>query len=129
MTCKFFKNSSHRENISQEGFVFEKTSGSQATWSKQLSTLTNRSFINMSRDFGYYWLRILVFIVVSICVGSVFYDIGSNYHAILARGACGGFISGFMTFMTIGGFPSFIEEMKVSSLSDYSNSNIFSSPG
>ncbi|KAK8336595.1 hypothetical protein V6Z11_A09G134400 [Gossypium hirsutum] len=30
-----------------------------------------------------------------------------------ARGACGGFISGFMTFMSIGGFPSFIEELKV----------------
>ncbi|KAK6164116.1 hypothetical protein DH2020_000980 [Rehmannia glutinosa] len=95
------------------GFVIEETSGSQATWLKQLSTLTKRSSINMSRDFGYYWLRILIFIVVSICVGSVFHDVGSNYHAILARGACGGFISGFMTFMTIGGFPSFIEEMKV----------------
>ncbi|KAK6119745.1 hypothetical protein DH2020_046515 [Rehmannia glutinosa] len=95
------------------GLVFEETSGSQATWLKQLSTLTKRSSINMSRDFGYYWLRILIFIVVSICVGSVFHDVGSNYHAILARGACGGFISGFMTFMTIGGFSSFIEEMKV----------------
>ncbi|EYU46235.1 hypothetical protein ABFS82_04G061500 [Erythranthe guttata] len=93
--------------------VFEKTRGSQATWFKQLSTLTKRSFTNMSRDFGYYWLRIIVFITVSICVGSVFHNVGSNYHAILARGACGGFISGFMTFMTIGGFPSFIEEMKV----------------
>ncbi|KAK4407425.1 ABC transporter G family member 15 [Sesamum angolense] len=34
-------------------------------------------------------------------------------QAILARGACGGFVTGFMTFMSIGGFPSFIEEMKV----------------
>ncbi|KAI3449992.1 hypothetical protein Pfo_006657 [Paulownia fortunei] len=102
-----------KESSTTEGLVFEETSGSQATWLKQLSTLTMRSFTNMSRDFGYYWLRILVFIVVSICVGSVFHDVGSNYHAILARGACGGFISGFMTFMTIGGFPSFIEEMKV----------------
>lgn len=101
----------------QEGLVFEKTSGSQATWFKQLSTLTKRSFTNMSRDFGYYWLRVLIYIVVSICVGSVFHDVGSSYHSILARGACGGFIFGFMTFMTIGGFPSFIEEIKVSGLS------------
>ncbi|EYU20486.1 hypothetical protein MIMGU_mgv1a0064731mg, partial [Erythranthe guttata] len=93
-------------------FSTTKTRGSQATWFKQLSTLTKRSFTNMSRDFGYYWLRIIVFITVSICVGSVFHNVGSNYHAILARGACGGFISGFMTFMTIGGFPSFIEEYK-----------------
>ncbi|CAI9781290.1 unnamed protein product [Fraxinus pennsylvanica] len=96
-----------------EGFEIEKTRGSQATRWKQLSTLTMRSFTNMSRDFGYYWLRIIVYIVVSICVGSVFHDVGTDYHSILARGACGGFISGFMTFMSIGGFPSFIEEMKI----------------
>ncbi|EYU26837.1 hypothetical protein MIMGU_mgv11b023824mg, partial [Erythranthe guttata] len=113
--CKFSKKLDliEREKIFQDVPVFEKTRESQATWFKQLSTLTKRSFTNMSRDFGYYWLRIIVFITVSICVGSVFHNVGSNYHAILARGACGGFISGFMTFMTIGGFPSFIEEMKV----------------
>ncbi|KAK4492356.1 hypothetical protein RD792_003160 [Penstemon davidsonii] len=102
-----------RELSDKEGIVIEKTSGRKATWWKQLTTLTKRSFTNMTRDFGYYWLRILVFITVSICVGSVFYNVGSNYHAIRARASCGGFISGFMTFMTIGGFPSFIEEMKI----------------
>ncbi|CAI0412516.1 unnamed protein product [Linum tenue] len=39
--------------------------------------------------------------------------IGHSYTSILARVACGGFITGFMTFMSIGGFPSFIEEMKI----------------
>ncbi|KAL3653352.1 ABC transporter G member 12 [Castilleja foliolosa] len=102
-----------KEFSTRGGFVYEESSGSEAKWLKQLSTLTKRSFINMTRDFGYYWLRIIVFIVVSVCVGSVFHNVGTNSHAILARGACGGFISGFMTFMTIGGFPSFIEEMKV----------------
>lgn len=87
--------------------------GSQARWWKQLSTLTQRSFVNMSRDIGYYWLRIIIYTVVSICVGTIFFNVGTGYTAILARGACGGFISGFMTFMSIGGFPSFIEEMKV----------------
>lgn len=67
----------------------------------------------MYRDFGYYWLRIIVYIIVSLCAGSVFYDVGSNFRAIYARGSAGGFISGFMTIMSIGGFPSFIEEMKV----------------
>ncbi|XP_073015938.1 ABC transporter G family member 12-like [Primulina eburnea] len=100
---------------SSQGIDFAKTRGSQATWWKQLSTLINRSFTNMSRDFGYYWLRIIVYITVSICVGCVFYNVGhgTEYNALLARAACGGFVSGFMTFMTIGGFPSFIEEMKI----------------
>ncbi|XP_042008315.1 ABC transporter G family member 12-like isoform X2 [Salvia splendens] len=97
-----------------QGLVHEEISrGSHARWRKQLMVLIKRSFTNMSRDFGYYWLRILIYIMVSLCVGSVFHDVGSGYHAIMARGACGGFVSGFMTFMAIGGFPSFIEEIKV----------------
>ncbi|CAH1452021.1 unnamed protein product [Lactuca virosa] len=96
-----------------KGLVVDRMGGSKASWWKQLTTLTTRSFINMCRDVGYYWLRIGVYIAVSLCVGTVFYDIGTNYHAMLARGACGGFISGFMIFMSIGGFPSFIEEMKI----------------
>ncbi|RRT67988.1 hypothetical protein B296_00011185 [Ensete ventricosum] len=51
--------------------------------------------------------------VVSVCAGTVYFDIGKSYTAIQARASCGGFISGFMTFMSIGGFPCFIEEMKV----------------
>ncbi|XP_021277890.1 ABC transporter G family member 13 isoform X2 [Herrania umbratica] len=96
-----------------EGHVIEKKHRSEAKWLKQLSTLTQRSFVNMSRDLGYYWLRIAIYVALSICVGTIFFNIGTNYNAILARGACGGFVSGFMTFMSIGGFPSFIEELKV----------------
>lgn len=100
----------------QEGLVPGSQSGSQASWWKQLVTLTRRSFLNMSRDVGYYWLRLMIYIVVSICVGTIYFDVGTSYTAILARCACGGFISGFMTFMSIGAFPSFVEEMKVHNL-------------
>ncbi|OMO81750.1 ABC-2 type transporter [Corchorus capsularis] len=105
-----------QEISSLEGLVIEKKLSSEAKWLKQLSTLTQRSFLNMSRDLGYYWLRIGIYIVLAISVGSIFFNIGTNYNAILARGACGGFLSGFMTFLSIGGFPSFIEELKASNL-------------
>lgn len=71
----------------------------------------------MCRDMGYYWVRIIVYILLSLCVGTIFYDLGTNYTSIFARGACAAFISGFMTFMSIGGFPSFLEEMKVKVIS------------
>ncbi|CAA0805816.1 ABC transporter G family member 15 [Striga hermonthica] len=102
-----------REVSANQELELESVKGSQARWLKQLSTLTHRSFLNMSRDVGYYWSRIVIYTIVAICVGSLFYDVGTSYTAILARGACGGFVTGFMTFMSIGGFPSFIEEMKV----------------
>ncbi|XP_028758797.1 ABC transporter G family member 15 [Neltuma alba] len=91
----------------------ESKSKNQTKWWKQLSTLTQRSFVNMSRDAGYYWIRIIIYVALSLCVGMVFFNVGTSYRAIFARGSCGAFISGFMTFMSIGGFPSFIEEMKV----------------
>ncbi|EOA30003.1 hypothetical protein CARUB_v10013106mg [Capsella rubella] len=102
-----------RELSNIEGLEMEVIKGSQASWWKQLRTLTARSFINMCRDIGYYWTRIISYIVVSISVGTIFYDVGYSYTSILARVSCGGFITGFMTFMSIGGFPSFLEEMKV----------------
>ncbi|RQO85365.1 hypothetical protein POPTR_001G255900v4 [Populus trichocarpa] len=97
----------------RKGLVINIRGENQANWWKQLSTLTKRSFINMWRDLGYYWVRIIVYILLSICVGTMFLDVGKGYTAILAHGACGGFLSGFMTFMSVGGFPSFIEELKV----------------
>ncbi|KAJ4971086.1 hypothetical protein NE237_004185 [Protea cynaroides] len=96
-----------------EGLLVISDSASEASWWKQLTILTRRSFVNMSRDIGYYWLRIGIYIVVSICVGSIYFDVGTGYSAILARAGCGGFVTGFLTFMSIGGFQSFIEEMKV----------------
>ncbi|KAI4306736.1 hypothetical protein L6164_029989 [Bauhinia variegata] len=102
-----------KEITSIEGHGIQYKNKNQAKWWKQLSTLTHRSFVNMSRDFGYYWIRIATYIVLSLCIGTIFFDIGSSYNSILARGACGAFLSGFMTFMSIGGFPSLIEELKV----------------
>lgn len=109
----------------------------------------------MSRDFGYYWLRLVIYIIVTICIGSIYLNIGTGYSAILvqsdfslgspriqwfvrinhllidvysvfssfleppwfllgqSRGSCAAFVFGFVTFMSIGGFPSFVEDMKV----------------
>ncbi|XP_031259587.1 ABC transporter G family member 15-like [Pistacia vera] len=102
-----------QEISATKGLDMEAKTTSEASWWKQLTTLTRRSLVNMSRDVGYYWARIAIYLVVSICVGTIFFDVGYSYTAILARVSCGAFITGFMTFMSIGGFPSFIEEMKV----------------
>ncbi|CAG7868009.1 unnamed protein product [Brassica rapa] len=102
-----------QEITSIKGLVTERNNASQTSWWKQLRVLTQRSFINMSRDLGYYWIRIGVYILLSICVGSVFFNVGRNHTNVMNTAACGGFMAGFMTIMSIGGFQSFIEEMKV----------------
>ncbi|XP_057446503.1 ABC transporter G family member 11 [Lotus japonicus] len=101
------------DEISQfKGTVLE-AGGSEASFLMQSYTLTKRSFINMSRDFGYYWLRLVIYIVVTICIGTIYLNVGTGYNSILARGSCASFVFGFVTFMSIGGFPSFVEDMKV----------------
>ncbi|RVW25932.1 ABC transporter G family member 11 [Vitis vinifera] len=120
------------EEISKvKGTVLD-SGGSQASFLMQAFTLTKRSFINMSRDFGYYWLRLVIYIVVTICIGTIYLDVGTSYqfHSVgqnpskpdtessynleeTARGSCASFVFGFVTFMSIGGFPSFVEDMKV----------------
>uniref|UniRef100_A0A453CG71 ABC transporter domain-containing protein n=1 Tax=Aegilops tauschii subsp. strangulata TaxID=200361 RepID=A0A453CG71_AEGTS len=57
--------------------------GSQASFLMQACTLTRRSFINMSRDFGYYWLRLLIYLLVTVCIGTIYLDVGTKYTSIL----------------------------------------------
>jgi len=110
-------------NVLQEGLEIERKYGSQTSWWKQLSTLTRRSFVNMCRDVGYYWLRIIAYIIISICIGTLFFDVGYSYTSILARGTCSAFITGFMTTISVGGFPSAIEEMKVTKFDSRNETN------
>lgn len=101
------------EEISKvKGTVLD-SGGSQASFLMQTFTLTKRSFTNMTRDFGYYWLRLVIYVVVTICIGTIFFNVGTSFNSILARGSCASFVFGFVTFMSIGGFPSFVEDMKV----------------
>lgn len=71
---------------SQKGTVLE-WGGSQAGFLMQAFTLTRRSFVNMSRDLGYYWLRLLVYIVVTICIGTIYLNVGTSYNSILVTAA------------------------------------------
>eukprot|EP01018_Ginkgo_biloba_P007516 Gb_05239 [translate_table: standard] len=96
----------------KEGEPLE-TKGSQASFITESYVLTKRSFVNMYRDLGYYWLRVGIYIALCLCVGTVFYDVGQQYTSIQARGAMLMFVATYLTFMAIGGFPSFVEDMKV----------------
>ncbi|BBH07316.1 ABC-2 type transporter family protein [Prunus dulcis] len=84
-----------------------------SSWWRKLCTLISRSSLNMSRDIGYYWLRSVFYILVAVSAGSFFFQIGTNYQAIVARGKCDGFIYGLMICLSIGGIPFVIEELQV----------------
>ncbi|XAR49465.1 Xenobiotic-transporting ATPase [Bertholletia excelsa] len=79
----------------------------------QCNFLTRRTFINMFRDLGYYWMRLAIYIGLALGLGTIFYNLDFSYSSIQVRGSMLMFVSTFLTFMATSGFPSFVEEMKV----------------
>ncbi|MED6129665.1 hypothetical protein PIB30_110167, partial [Stylosanthes scabra] len=99
--------------LSKKGTSSTEKKRSHASFLNQCIVLTKRSLVNMTRDLGYYWLRLAIYIVLAISLATVFYHLGTSYTSIKDRGSLLAFISTFITFMSIGGFPSFVEDMKV----------------
>ncbi|KAJ9552925.1 hypothetical protein OSB04_016970 [Centaurea solstitialis] len=58
-------------------------------------------------------LRLVIYVLVTVCIGTIYLNVGTSYNSILARGACASFVFGFVTFMSIGGFPSFVEQYDI----------------
>uniref|UniRef100_A0ACD5XSW6 Uncharacterized protein n=1 Tax=Avena sativa TaxID=4498 RepID=A0ACD5XSW6_AVESA len=116
-----YKSSVHMEKVTRQiadirgtgGGEVVKMEGQQPSFLTQSVVLTKRSFVNMYRDLGYYWLRFGIYIALCLCCGTIFYDIGHTYGSIQARGSMLMFVAAFLTFMAIGGFPSFVEDMKI----------------
>ncbi|KAK7363119.1 hypothetical protein VNO77_05249 [Canavalia gladiata] len=115
-----YKSSEMNQQVQKEvAELREKDTGStnkkrkHAGFLNQCFALTKRSSINMFRDVGYYWLRLAIYIALAISLATIFYDLGTSYRSIQDRGSILMFVSSFITFMTIGGFPSFVEDMKV----------------
>ncbi|KAL8237547.1 hypothetical protein R6Q59_018628 [Mikania micrantha] len=99
--------------ICKKGDATHDKNKNHASFTTQTIVLTKRSFINMHRDLGYYWMRLAIYLALCLGLGTLFYNVGSNYSSIQARSSLMMFVASFLTFMAIGGFPSFVEDMKV----------------
>ncbi|KAL4588541.1 hypothetical protein LXL04_001432 [Taraxacum kok-saghyz] len=97
----------------KERDLIERKGSMQANFITQCLVLSERSFKNMYRDIGYYWVRLGIYIGLGLALGTLFYQIGYGFDSIGARISMIMFVSVFLTILAIGGFPSFMEEMKV----------------
>ncbi|XP_061349745.1 ABC transporter G family member 1-like isoform X1 [Gastrolobium bilobum] len=115
-----YKSSERNQEVQNEVAVLsEKETSSidkkrgHAGFLNQCLVLIKRSSVNMFRDLGYYWLRLAIYVALALSLGTVFYNLDTSNGSIKDRGSLLAFVSAFLTFMTIGGFPSFVEDMKV----------------
>ncbi|CAL9182699.1 unnamed protein product [Musa hybrid cultivar] len=121
LLVRSYSSSDISHEVTQQIALMRNTGGSlvkkrsQASFFTQTRVLTRRSFVNMYRDFGYYWLRFAIYVALCLCVGSIYYDVGHSFGSIQAckSGSMLMFTAAFLTFMAIGGFPSFVEDMKI----------------
>ncbi|CAL9188995.1 unnamed protein product [Musa hybrid cultivar] len=121
LLVRSYSSSDISHEVTQQIALMRNTGGSlvkkrsQASFFTQTGVLTRRSFVNMYRDLGYYWLRFAIYVALCLCVGSIYYDVGHSFGSIQAckSGSMLMFTAAFLTFMAIGGFPSFVEDMKI----------------
>ncbi|XP_023764734.1 ABC transporter G family member 1 [Lactuca sativa] len=97
----------------EKGDIIQREGSLQVNVITQCLVLSQRSFINMYRDLGYYWLRLTIYIGLGFALGTLFFQIGSGFGSINARVSMIMYVSSFLTILAIGGFPSLVEEIKV----------------
>ncbi|KAL2644837.1 hypothetical protein R1flu_012424 [Riccia fluitans] len=79
----------------------------------KLGILTWRSFLNMWRDFDYIWLRLIISVLLTLCIGSVAIKIGHSYNSLPARIAALFSMVSALSLVAISGFPSVLMDIKV----------------
>ncbi|KAJ6316635.1 hypothetical protein OIU78_019839 [Salix suchowensis] len=107
-----------RKNIRQIALINEELMSGlierRNNWRNQLYTLTIRCFVNMIRDLGYFWVRTLFYILISLGAGIMYFDIGLSNSAFITRTKFYTYVYNFLMCLSVGVLPSFFEEWKVS---------------
>ncbi|GIL56549.1 hypothetical protein Vafri_11897 [Volvox africanus] len=98
--------------LSQEGEEYKcVTCGANKLY--QVLVLTQRMLINNWRNIAVFWLRLGMYIMLCICIGTIYYKLGNDWVGTYSRSAMMFFVVAFLTFMSIAGFPAFVEDMAV----------------
>lgn len=79
----------------------------------QTGVLTVRMLVNNLRDIAVFGLRLGMFVMLCLCIGTIYFNLGRSWQETYSRAALLFFAVAFLTFMSIAGFPAFQEDMKV----------------
>ncbi|PIN03550.1 Transporter, ABC superfamily (Breast cancer resistance protein) [Handroanthus impetiginosus] len=75
--------------------------------------LTWRSLLIMSREWKYYWLRLILYMFLALCIGTVFSGLGHSLSSVVTRvGAVFVFVS-FTSLLSIAGVPAQLKEIEI----------------
>ncbi|CAI0452841.1 unnamed protein product [Linum tenue] len=89
-----------------------KTKG-RAGFGTRIAVLTWRSLLIMSREWKYYWLRLILYMGLTVCIGTVFSSLGHSLSSVVTRVAAVFVFVSFTSLLSIAGVPSLLKEVKV----------------
>ncbi|XP_028808094.1 ABC transporter G family member 3-like isoform X1 [Neltuma alba] len=79
----------------------------------QIAVLTWRSLLIMSREWKYYWLRLILYVLLTLCIGTVFSGLGHSLSSVVARVAAIFVFVTFCSLLSIAGLPALKREIKI----------------
>uniref|UniRef100_A0A453MKE3 ABC-2 type transporter transmembrane domain-containing protein n=1 Tax=Aegilops tauschii subsp. strangulata TaxID=200361 RepID=A0A453MKE3_AEGTS len=79
----------------------------------RIGILTWRSLLIMSRDWKYFWSRLVLYMLLALSIGTIFIDIGHSLSSVVVRISAMFVFVSFLILLSVCGVPAHIDEIKV----------------
>ncbi|KAM0885838.1 hypothetical protein ACQ4PT_030088 [Festuca glaucescens] len=100
----------------------------RASDAARVGILTWRSLIIMSRDWKYFWSRLVLYMLLALSIGTMFIDIGHSLSSVVVRVSAIFVFVSFVILLSVCGVPAHINEIKIYSHEDanqHSGTSVF----
>lgn len=84
----------------------------------RIGILTWRSLLIMSRDWKYFWSRLVLYMLLALSIGTIFIDMGHSLSSVMVRVSAIFVFVSFVILLSVCGVPAHIEELKTYSHED-----------
>ncbi|XP_043700991.1 ABC transporter G family member 3 [Telopea speciosissima] len=85
----------------------------KASSATRVAVLTWRSLLIMSRQWKYFWLRLIIYMLLALSVGTIFSNLGHSLSTVVVRVAAVFVFVSFTSLLSIAGLPAHIKEIKI----------------
>ncbi|XP_009796612.1 ABC transporter G family member 3-like isoform X1 [Nicotiana tabacum] len=79
----------------------------------RVAVLTWRSLLIMSREWRYYWLRLILYMLLAVCIGTVFSGLGHSLSSVMTRVAAIFVFVSFTSLLGVASLPAQLKEIKI----------------
>ncbi|KAK9279388.1 hypothetical protein L1049_013067 [Liquidambar formosana] len=97
--------------IEKDGPILK--SKGKASNATRIAVLTWRSLLIMSREWKYFWLRLVLYMFLTLCIGTVFSGLGHSLSSVVTRVAAIFVFVSFTSLLSIAGVPAHMKEIKI----------------